>query len=167
MSQFGERLSAENLAALREEDLAEGSGFGYACLGWIWSQWLQGIKSVELQSRIRAFVDRGMLMQSICPRFHKRPTNDLYLLHCAIFGSEAKQLEELARNCVEVDGYKEFKPANDGELYVRAWVGMLKHWILGDSERAMENANEIWFARKSPVAVGATKPLVTRWLKED
>src|SRR4051812_7771272 len=73
----------------------QGAGFGGAktrnigCLGWIWRRWLAAAPETEIRPRVEAFVARGMEMQKLSPRFEWRAMHDLYLLHCAVFASNA------------------------------------------------------------------------------
>jgi hypothetical protein len=165
MARFGEPVTPEMREYLLEDGFV--SGMAVACMDWIWCQWLAGAPIGEVRRRVESVVDRGMEMQDISPLFLNRPTHDLFLLHCAIFASSASQLKKLSNRVVDASGYKQYTPRNDGELYESAWCGMLKHWILGDYNKAAQQAEIVWGAYRFPNLRASTKPLVTPWLKQD
>ena len=68
---------------------------------------------------------------------------------------------------VDASGLGKFQPKNDGELYLSAWCGMLKYWLLGDQAKAMQQSELIWSAYRDPSTSAATKPLVAPWLRGD
>jgi hypothetical protein len=136
-------------------------------MGWNWFQWLLGGPVGEIRGRVEAFVDRGMAMQEISPLYEGRPGHDLFLLHCAIFASSDAQLKKVAERVVDTSGYKGHAPPNTGDLYESAWCGMVKHWILGDRDKAAQQAEIVWKAYRFPNLRASVKPLVTPWLKGD
>jgi hypothetical protein len=139
-----------------------------ACMGWVWTQWLLATPPNEIRKCIEPFVDRHLKMLKLARKFRHRPRHDLYLLHCAVFGSSRDQLEEVAERVVDTSGWKAFKPVEAfGDLYASAWCGMLKHWIFGNDAKARQESEIIWGAYRFPAFSAAPKPLVTPWLEAD
>jgi hypothetical protein len=68
---------------------------------------------------------------------------------------------------VDASGYANYTPQNDGELYVSAWSGMLKFWILGDRKRAEQEAKVVWQAHRDISFRASSKELVIPWLAGD
>jgi hypothetical protein len=134
---------------------------------WIWLQWLLGAEKNYINKKINSFVNKGMKMQDMSLLFYMRPIADLYLLHCAIFSLKQTQMEKLANRVVDASGIGEYTPKNDGELYASAWCGMLKYWILGDRQKAVEQSEFIGKAYRPPFFSAASKQLVLPWLKSD
>jgi hypothetical protein len=167
MAQFGQPIDPATLAYLKEDGLGDGEARAVGCMGWIYSQWLMAGPATEIHKRVEEFVERGMKMQSLSPKFYKRPVHDLYLLHCAIFGSSDEQLKTLAKRVVDGSGYKKYTPRNDGELYTSAYCGMLKYWVLGEWEKAIQQSEIIWGAHHYVAYRAASKPLITPWLKRE
>lgn len=124
------------------------------------------------------FVERGIQMQDLSPRFEERPLHDLYLLHCAIFAGGDGLLKSLAERVVDasryrrqdngeffdVSGYQRHIPRDDGDLFTSAWCGMLKYWILGDQSKSVEQTNQLWKARRDIASRASTKVLMNPWL---
>ena len=44
---------------------------------------------------------------------------------------------------------------------------MLKYWVLGQHEKALQQSQAIWSAYRHPTVRASTKPVVTPWLKQD
>lgn len=167
MAQFGKPIDQETKEYLEEEGLGDGRTRAIGCLGWIWSQWLLQTSPTAIREQVEPFVERGMEMQELSSKFSMRPLHDIYLLQCAIFASDEAQLKKLAQRVVDTGGYRNYRPRNDGELYISAWSGMLKHWILGNTKKAREQSEVIWDAYRDISCRAATKPLVTPWLNCD
>ena len=85
-------------------------------------------------------MERGLRLRNEARDYEKRPQHDLLLLHCAIFGSDDAQLNEVVGTVSDAAGDKGTRPADVGnqfsvscgELYAAAWCGMLKHarkWV--------------------------------------
>jgi len=165
LARFGEPITLTLREYLLEDGFEESTAV--SCMDWIWCQWLSGAPIEEVRGRVEGVVNRGMEMQDISPLFRKRPSHDLFLLHCAIFASSTSQLKKLAERVVDASGYKQYTPRNDGELYESAWCGMVKHWILGDRDKAAQQAEIVWGAYRFPNLKASTKPLVAPWLKQD
>ena len=89
------------------------------------------------------------------------------LLHCAIFASDDRQLEHVVETIADASGDKGDKPLDNGELYAAAWSGMMKYWILGDEDKAIDQSNLIWSAKRDTQLFAAPKSLVIPWLKKD
>jgi hypothetical protein len=137
------------------------------CMKWLWLQWLSnGTKSFVCE-RVTAFVDDEIERLALSPLSHHRARHNLLLLQCAIFAAKGEQLLRLALQVVEASGFREFVPRNNGELYTSAWCGIFKHWILGDFERAAQQADIVWGSYRPPWLKAASKPLATPWLKQD
>lgn len=168
MAEFGRPLSEIDLRVLKRDGFSAARGLARHCMKWNWLQWLLAGPTDQIRSNVGAFVDKGMNMQEMSSLPYMRPQADLYLLHCAIFGSSPGQLEELAARVVDASGIAGQKPTDKGgDLYASAWCGMLKHWILGDLKRAEQYSELIWSAYRDPSFAAASKPLVTPWLKGD
>jgi hypothetical protein len=165
LAEFGNPIGPRTHEYLLESGLSE--GWPVFCMQWIWFQWLAAGPVDEIRTRVEAVVDRGMALQDLTSLLQGRPSHDLFLLHCAIFASPETQLRTLAERVVNASGFGEQKPKNDGELYESAWCGMVKHWILGDRKKAIEQADIVWKAYRFPNLRATTKPLVTPWLNED
>ncbi len=143
------------------------------CLGWIWCQWLSHAPAETIRKRVGFVIDRGMEMQERCPNQRYRCLHDLWLLHCAILGASPDRLTELAKRVVDSNGdtspqsKDRSPPNNNGELFAAAWCGMLKHWILGDLGKAVQESEIIWRAYRYDIARVAPKALVGKWLEGD
>ncbi|MCX6902564.1 MAG: hypothetical protein NTW03_03630 [Verrucomicrobia bacterium] len=143
------------------------------CLGWIWCQWLSQSLTAAIQRDVEFVVDRGMEVQDQCPNQRYRCLHDLWLLHCAILGARSDKLRELAKRVVDSKGDTSPRskdrspPNNNGELFTAAWCGMLKYWILGDLEKAVQESEIIWGAYRYDIARVAPKALVAKWLEGD
>ena len=165
---FGKTPSNYEINYLQERGFSIARALAAHCLKWLWCQWLLGEAPAGICERVEKFVERGMEMQMKSSCFQWRPLHDLYLLHCGIFASTDSQLEKLAKQVVDTSGYKGTAPQRRfGELYASAWCGMLKYSILGDYRKAADESEMIWSAYRDPAFAGATKPLVTPWLKQD
>jgi hypothetical protein len=167
MAQFGKPIDEPTKNYLTEEGLGGAETRTVGCMGWMWCQWLLKTSAAEIQQRIRSFVERGMEMQRISPKFYMRPVHDLYLLHCGIWAAGSEQLKALALAVVDSSGFAKYKPADDGELYACAWSGMLKFSILGEYSRAAREAEIIWNANRDISFRASTKELVSPWLRHD
>lgn len=153
---------------IRDEGYNGPASATLGCLRWIWSQWLAGGPAEEIQSQVGKFVDRALETQSLTTRLEWRGRHDLFLLHCAIYGSSDVQLKTLAEKVVDATGLGNQKPEErDGELYASAYSGMLKYWILGDLDKAAAQSEVIWKAYQDNSFRCAAKTLVTPWLKQD
>jgi hypothetical protein len=167
MARFNQPINQATRDYLEEEGLGDAATRAVGCMGWIWTQWLLRTADTEVRKQVKLFVERGMQMQKLSTKFHMRPRHDLFLLHCAIFAGEEAQLLSLAKEVVDGSGYGSYKPCNNGELYLSAWTGMLKYWILGDEARAVEQSNIIWGATRDTSLRASTKELVIPWLQKD
>ena len=167
MAQFGKPIDDVTRGYLEEEGFGDGRTRAVGCMGWIWSQWLERAPAIRIRETVEPFVARGMEMQRSSSKFYLRPVHDLYLLHCAIFASSDSQLNDVAKGVIDASGFQNYTPHNDGELYASAWCGMLKYWILGKREKAIEQSDVIWKAYRDPSCRAATKQLVQPWLKDD
>lgn len=136
------------------------------CMGWVWCQWLSKGDCAAIRKEVEFVVARGMETQTLSKNQNYRCLHDLWLLHCAIFGSGETQLLKLAETAVDSSGASQ-EPRNNGELFAAAWCGMLKYWILGDKEKARKEADKIWSAYRYDIARTAPKPMVVKWLAED
>jgi len=161
--------------AIQESDLRYLSGNGLRdaahravnCMGWVWRQWLMGVPTRDLSSRVERFVDRGLELRARSTSYHLMALHDLYLLHCALVASGAPQLRRVAEQIADASGDNGQRPVDNGELYAAAWCGMVKYWILGDDKKAVEQSELIWRAYREPGVFAAPKPLVSPWLKRD
>lgn len=168
MAEFGKPLSKMDVDVLKDDGFSSAQGLARHCMKWIWLQWLLAGSVGQIQTKVKGFVDKGMLMQDMSERSYMRSRADLYLLHCAIFASSSSQLEKLAGRVVDASGTGGNRPEDKrGELYAGAWTGMLKYWILGDLRKAEEQSEVVSRAYRHPSFAAAAKPLVTRWLKGD
>lgn len=168
LAAFDKPLSKQSIEDLREYGFLAARGLGRHCMNWIWSQWLLEGSVDQIRAKVGTLVDKGMAMQDHSDHYYMRAQADLYLLHCAIFASSQSQLEELARRVVDLSGSGGHKPEDrGGELYASAWCGMLKHWILGDVDEAKHQAESIWGAYRDASFAGASKLLVSPWIKGD
>ena len=168
MAEFGKPLSKIDLGVLKDDGFSAARGLARHCMKWIWLQWLLQGSADQIRAKVGAFVEKGMTMQDKSPHFYMRAHADLYLLHCAIFASSSGQLEKLADRVIDASGTGGGKPEDKGgELYASAWCGMLKHWILGDFEKAEQQSELIWSAYRDASFAAASKPLVRPWLKGD
>ena len=140
------------------------------CVGWIWRQWLLDTPKKEITARVEPFVERGLEFRSYTRAYDYLPQHDLYLLHCAIFACHEPLMNKVVESIADSSGDKGHTPVDDtdwGELYIAAWCGMMKYWILGDKKRAVEESNLIWGAKRNGLILAAAKPLVTPWLRKD
>ena len=137
------------------------------CIDWIWCQWHLGTPGYEISNRVESFVIRGMEMHERYSVHEMRCLHDLLLIHCAIFASNQAQLRKLAERAVNTAGFGNEPPRNNGELYAAAWCGMLKHWILGETEKAAQQSQLIWSSYRPAYFRASTKPLVSKWLEGD
>ena len=168
MAEFGKPIDESMSRFLQNEGFSGARVRAVGCLGWIWCQWLMKTSLESIRERVAAFVERGMQIQDKPSKFYMRSRHDLYLLHCAIFASPADQLRKLAERVVDTTGHGGHTPGQEvGELYASAWCGMLKYWILGDREKAIQQSSVIWDAYRDSSFRAAGKPLVVPWLKGD
>ena len=129
MAEFGKPLSKIDVEVLKDDGFSAARGLARHCIKWMWLQWLLEGSVEEIRAKAKSFVDKGMAMQDKSSLFYMRPHADLYLLHCAIFGSSPGQLEKLAARVVDASGIAGQKPTDKGgDLYASAWCGMLKNW---------------------------------------
>lgn len=168
LAEIGKPVVSGDPAFLQEDGFSVSRGLSAHCLGWIWMQWLSKGSKRNFQMRIKAFVDRGLKLHGNASGLRMRPQAELFLLHCAIFGSPTGQLLELASQVVDLSVQSGRTPERkEGELYATAWCGMLKHFILGNIARAHEEYEAIWSAYRHPSFCGATKPVVAPWIAEN
>ena len=165
MASFGKPMNRITKEYLMEKGLDYARVVG--CMKWIWFQWLQNGSEALIRERVASFVADGMQRQKLSPKFRHRPRHDLLLLHCAVFASRRAQLLKLAERVVDASGFRSYTPRNDGELYTSAWCGAFKYWILGDREKAVQQAEIIWGSYRPPYLKAASQPLATPWLKQD
>ena len=166
-AQFDVAIQESDLRFLLSDGLKGAAHRAAHCMGWVWRQWLAGVPTKEMSSRIERFVDRGLELRARSTSYHLLPLHDLYLLHCSIFASGADQLKRVAEQIADASGDKGQRPLDNGELYAAAWCGMMKYWILGDTDKAVEQSELIWSAYREPGVFAAPKPLVIPWLKRD
>lgn len=158
-SEFTKCISANGFGGPRE--------LAWYCMQWTWCQWLANGDPAEIRKRVAHVVDRGLKAKQASSHANQRHLHDLYLLNCAIFASNATQLDEVATSVMDSSGFDGHGPKDNGDLYLTAWCGMLKHWILGDRKKAMEESQVVWKSYRDLASRVATKPLATPWLKED
>jgi len=137
--------------------------FAEGCLGWTFCQWHLGTEKGEIRREIAFAVERGMEIQRRYQGQRYRCLHDLWILVCAILGSDDDQLNALAHTVTDAQGVKE-APRNDGELYAGAWCGMLKYAILQEPAKAAEHFALIWDAYRYDIAPAAPKSLAGPWL---
>jgi len=165
--EFGKPIGEKEFA------LVLGNGPRYAadraerCLGWIWRQWLLGNSRVAIQQQVGPFVKKGIEIRARSKVYDFMPLHDLFLINCAILGGTEGQIEEVAEVIADISGDRGQTPFNNGELYAAAWCGALKHWILGDATKALEQSELIGGAYRDQRLKAASKPLLTPWLKKD
>lgn len=167
VAQFGHPIDETIKRYLQEDGFDGARTRSVACLAWAWGQWLSNAAKPMIQSHVESFVERGLEMEELSSLFYMRPIHELYLLHCAIFASTDAQLKEVASRVIDASGFKTYKPRNDGELYASAYCGMLKYWILGDWQKAVEQSEIVFSSYRDISFRGAGKPLITPWLKRD
>ncbi len=167
MAHFGSPMDQTDKRYLEEHGFSGPAGRADCCMSWLWGQWLLNNAPAEISNRVELFVERGLEAEAASPLFHKRPIHQLFLLHCAIFASSGTQLMRVARRVMDATGYKDYTPHNNGELYTAAYCGMLKYWILGDWERAVQQSEIVWKAYRDISYRATTKPLIAPWLKRD
>jgi hypothetical protein len=167
IAELDKPLSRIDIEVLKDDGFSAARGMAANCMKWIWLQWMLAGSESDVRAKVGVFVEKGIKMQDTSSRFYMRPHADLYLLHCAIFGSSRAQLEKLAERVVDASGIGGREPKDDGELYASAWCGMLKHSILGDAKKAEQQSEVIWAAYRPPSFSGASKQLVSPWLKGD
>src|SRR5688572_19021105 len=125
MAALDSPIDADTEAYLQRRGFSDARTKAVGCMNWIWCQWLQAGPETKIRQRVEAFVDRGMEMQDKSSQFYMRSRHDLYLLHCAIFGSSRAQIRKLAERVVDSSGYNGQKPKEqDGVLYESASCGM-------------------------------------------
>ena len=166
LSAFGIPISQD----LRDFLKTEGVPFaGFAtCAGWVWTQWLLEKQADQIRVQVASCIERGLEMGSISPKFRNRSRQNLYLMVCAIFTGDEALTKKVAKAVVDSSGWKKFVPVEaSGELYASAWCGMLKHWVLGNREKAASESEIAFKAYRHPSFAAATKPLVAPWLKGD
>ncbi len=164
---FGRPIDRDAEISLLKSGLRDVCFRAVGCIGWVWRQWLLCASREEISSRVEPLVERGLELRERCKSYEGLPLHDLFLLNCAIFGSSEGQLKKVVERVADTSGDKGEKPYDNGELFAAAWCGMMKYWILGDDEKAMEQSNFIWGAYREEGVTTATKPLVTPWLKRD
>jgi hypothetical protein len=167
MAQFGGRIDRIHEISLLKDGLRDPQIRATGCLGWIWKQWLTAAPKDFIAARVEPFIERCLELRARCKCYDWLPQHDLLVLVCAILASSESQLKTVVETIADTSGDKGEKPVNNGELYAAAWCGMMKHWILGDLEKAGEQSSLIWGAYRDQIICAATKPLVTPWLKRD
>ncbi len=168
-AQFGKSIQESDLAFLAGNGLQDAAHRALNCMGWIWRQWLLGAEKHLLSRQVEPFVTRGLEFRDRTRSYDYLALHDLYLLHCAIFASSDSQLKTVAERLADGSGDKGSRPKDvgHGELYVAAWCGMMKYWILGDDQRAIQHADLIWGAYRQSGVLAASKALVLPWLTRD
>jgi hypothetical protein len=169
LAQFGKPIDTDDIKSLAGNGLTWPAHRASSCMGWVWRQWLLGTRSDVLSSTVEPFVARGLELRRLSRSYHKLPAHDLYLLHCAIFACSGQTVNTVAEQIADASGDKGETPLDFGygELYLAAWTGMMKYWILGDQQKAVEQSELIWQAYRERGVTAAAKPLVTPWLKKD
>jgi hypothetical protein len=169
LAQFDKPIEKSDLVFLAGHGLQAAAHRASSCMGWIWRQWLLGTSRGVLSRRVEPFVERGLAFREQSRSYDYLALHDLYLLHCAIFASSDAQLRTVAERVADAGGDKGEKPMDfgHGELYAAAWCGMMKHWILGDEGKAIQQSDVIWGAYRDRGVFAAPKPLVLPWLKRD
>jgi hypothetical protein len=166
-AKFGKPIDDDDLRYLAGRGLKDAAHRASNCMGWTWRQWLKGASKDLLSSRVEPFVERGLELRDRSQSYDYLPLHDLFLLHCAIFATSDSLLKTVSQRVADASGDKGSSPEDNGELYAAAWSGMMKYWILGDDEKAVQQADLIWGAYREPGVLAAPKVLVTPWLKRD
>ena len=166
-AKFGKPIEQADIVFLASNGLQDAAHRASSCMGWIWRQWLLGTSKQEISKRVEPFVTRGLEFRQLSRSYHYLALHDLFLLHCAIFASSNTQLNEVARVVSDANGDKGEKPKNDGELYVAAWCGMVKYWILGEPEKSHQQSALVWGASRREGLFASPKSLAVPWLKRD
>jgi hypothetical protein len=166
---FGAPIDESDLKYMLGNGLADASHRASSCVGWIWRQWLSGASKGSLSAKVVPFIERGLEFRERSGSYHMLPLHDLLLLHCAIFVSGDSQLMKVADKVADASGDKGQRPSDfgHGELYLAAWCGMMKYWILGEQEKAVQQSELIWGAYRDQGVLAASKSLVTPWLNHD
>jgi hypothetical protein len=167
LAKFGEPIEHSDIVFLAGSGLQDAAHRAVSCIGWIWRQWLLGTSRGVISKRVEPFVQRGLEFRRRSRNFDYLPLHDLFLLHCAIFACSDAQLNKVGEQVSDANGDKGGKPSDDGELYVAAWCGMLKYWLLGDTEKSHQQSALIWEASRPEGLLASPKALVTPWLKRD
>ncbi len=167
MARFGDPITEATARGLLKVGLRDAAVRAVGCVGWIWRQWLLVTPKEEISARVEPFVERSLQLRDMASTYVGVALHDLFLLHCAIFACTNEQLREVAERIADASGDKGQKPADDGELYAAAWSGMMKYWILGEQEKAVEQAEQIWDSYHDPANRAAAKTLVNPWLNRD
>lgn len=166
-AEFGRPLNEADAKFMLGNGLQAALHRAEKCLGWVWRQWLLGAAREEISQRVAPFVERGLEYRDRCRSYDYVALHDLYLLHCAIFGGNQSQLKRVAAAVGDASGDKGVVPQDNGEWYAAAWSGMMKYWILGEDQKALEQSNVIWTAHRDREVSAAPKPLVASWLSRD
>jgi hypothetical protein len=175
LSEFGRPFDQRHRIGLCSSGLRYACSYAEHCLGWIWHQWLMGTPHESIREQVALFVERGLHLRKEARSYEKLPHHDLLLLHCAIFASDLRQLNEVVGTIADASGDKGERPFDVGglyavavgELYAAAWCGMMKYSILGDATKATEQFNIIWEAQRDQEFIAAPKALAAAWLKKD
>jgi hypothetical protein len=157
-AQFGKPIEKDDIAFLAGNGLQAAAHRAAHCMGWIWRQWLLGTSGDVLFRRVEQFVDRGLDLRERSRSYDYVALHDLFLLHCAIFVCGNAQLKTVAERVADADGDKGKKPLENGELYAAAWCGMIKYWILGDEQKAVQQSELVWKANRDKGVFAAPKP---------
>ena len=175
---FGRYFDEAGKNAIQDKGFNGPAGLAVGWLRLIWCHWLAPELTEDVKPHLQKLVAQGIELLTSPPRLGTegrdpyyiewRGRHDLYLLHCAIFGSDETQLKALAEKVIDASGVQGQKPEErNGELYASAYTGMLKYWILGDLDKATEQSEVIWKAYKDNSFGAAAKSLVSPWLKQD
>lgn len=164
---FDKPIERDDEIGLLKSGLRDAQFRATGCLGWIWRKWLAAASPDEITARVEPFINRSLELRDRCQSYEWLPQHDLLLLVCAILASTPPQLRCVVDKVANSSGDKGEKPMDTGELYAAAWCGMVKHWILRDAERASEEFNLIWGARRDRFIRAAQKPLAAPWLHQD
>ncbi len=166
-AKFGKPIEKADLVFLAGNGLQDAAHRASSCMGWIWRQWLLGTPTDALSKCVEPFVERGLELRERSQSYDYLALHDLYLLHCAIFVCNDSLLKTVSERVADASGDKGKKPLDDGELYAAAWCGMVKYWILGDEDKAVQQFDLVWEAHREPGILAAPKPLTTPWLKKN
>jgi hypothetical protein len=171
---FGKPVAASELKDVVYLGVSEAGRRAENCLGWIWRQWLSGNSRGAIKDRVTDIVRKGLELRHITKSYDDLALHDLYLINCAVLGCEDSLIKEVAMVIGDVSGDKGRKPSTNissprerGQTYLAAWSGMMKYWILGDTEKAIGQSQLIWEAYRNVTTKAAPKPLVTPWLNKD
>jgi len=167
-SQFDKKITDDDILGVLKIGMRDAHFRAVGCMGWIWRKWLQGASKKEIASKVRLLVKRNLELRTHMRSYDESlPLHDVILLHCAIFALENDELKNVAEQVADASGDKGKTPYDNGELYAAAWCGIIKHSILEQNQKMLEQAALIWRAYHPPGFAAASKPLTTPWLNRD